>query len=368
MLTIDAGAGGGGLLRTALPLSIALGVPVRLLNVRVAAPERGLAWPHIRLLQELGRWTGSDAGDVRLGDTEVVFRPGASRPAGPAHLDLDDPARTFERRGIVVRRDYDRAKDVFPGGLPDEGGRSVRGYSACAPLMALLPLLGRPGASATVRGGTETAGAPFADAVRYALLPALAAQFGVRLSMSVVRRGCIGIGGGEVTAAAGPSSDPVPGPDPVPVPVSGTVALLYLFGDIGGDVAVRWRDGLPRRLPGELHTGVVRVPYPVRRVQQLFLLGGAWTRDVSMCDEEGLPLAAPQTYERVLSERRFTRHVSRFLLEQLLMWAAIRGEDACWTTERWTEHLEAVSTVVQAMCGRPVRHRPCRGAVEVRLG
>jgi RNA 3'-terminal phosphate cyclase len=228
--------------------------------------------------------------------------------------------------------------------------------------MALLPLLGRPGASAAVRGGTETAGAPFADAVRCALLPALAAQFGVRLSMSVVRRGCIGIGGGEVTAAAGPA----PGPDPVPV--SGTAALLYLFGDVGGDVAARWRDGLQRRLPGELHTGVVRVPYPVRRVQQLFLLGGAWTRDVSMCDEEGLPLAAPQTYEQVLSERRFTRHISRFLLEQLLMWAAMRGEDACWTTERWTEHLEAVSTVVQAMSGRPVSQRPCRGAVEVRIG
>jgi RNA 3'-terminal phosphate cyclase (ATP) len=367
MLTIDASAGGGGLLRTALPLSVALGVPVRLVNVRVAAPERGLAWPHVRLLQVLSGWTGSDAGAVRLGDTEVVFRPGRIRPAGPVRLDLDDPVRTFERRGIVVRRDYTTAKDVFPGGLPDQGGRSVRGYSVCAPLMSLLPLLPLmgPGASATIRGGTETAGAPFADAVRCALLPALTAQFGVRLTLSVARRGCIGIGGGEVTATAGPEADSRS--VPVPVPAGGTAALLYLFGDVGDDVAARWRDDLPRQLPDPLQSSTVRVAYPVPRVQQLFLLGGAWTRDVSVCSEEGLPLSGRQAYERVLSERRFTGHVSRFLLEQLLLWAAVRGEDACWTTERWTGHLDAVATVVRALSGRTVSHRPSGGAVEVRL-
>lgn len=365
MLTIDASAGGGGLLRTALPLSVALGVPVRLRNVRVAAPERGLAWPHVRLVQALSTWTDSDAGDVRLGDTEVVFRPGRIRPAGPVYLDLDDPTRTFERCHVVVRRDYSTAKDVFPGGLPDVGGRSIRGYSVCAPLMALLPLLPLmgPRASATIRGGTETAGAPFADAVRYALLPALTAQFGEWLAMSIPRRGCIGIGGGEVTATPGKAPDSAP----ALASATGTAALLYLFGNVGDDVAARWEDDLARHLPSPLHTRVFRVAYPVPRIQQLFLLGGEWIRDVSVCAEEGLPLSAEQVYERVLSERRFTGHISRFLLEQLLLWAAVRGEDACWTTERWTEHLDAVAMVVQAMTGRTVTSRHSGEAVEVLL-
>jgi len=365
MLTIDASAGGGGLMRTALPLSIALGVPIRLSNVRVAAPERGLAWPHVRLVQALSTWTDSDAGDVGLGDTEVDFRPGRISPAGPVRLDLDHPVHTFERRDVVVRRDYSNAKDIFPGGLPDVGGRSLRGYSVCAPLMTLLPLLPLmgPRASATIRGGTETAGAPFADAVQYALLPALAAQFSVRLAMSVARRGCIGIGGGEVTATL----EKVSGSTPTSAPTTGTAALLYLFGNVGDDVATRWRDDLARHLPSPLHTSVHRVAYPVPRIQQLFLLGGEWTRDVSVCAEEGLPLCDRQVYERVLSEHRFTRHVSRFLLEQLLLWAAVRGEDACWTTERWTEHLDAVAMVVQALTGRTVTSRRFGRVVEVLL-
>lgn len=363
MLTVDAGAGGGGLLRTALPLSVALGVPVRLRNVRVTAPERGLAWPHVRLIEALCAWTGSDAGRVRVGNTEVVFRPGPLHPSGPVCIDLDAPPYTFERRDITVRRDYDAAKDVFPGGLPDVDGRSVRGYSVCAPLIALLPLLPLmgPDAAVTVRGGTETGGAPFADAVRYALLPALAAQFGVDLKMSVARRGCIGIGGGEVTATAGT------GAAPTTVPAAGTAAMLYLFGRTGGDTAEQWREDLARWLPGPLSTEVVRVAYPVPRVQRLFLLGGGWTRDVSVCGEEGLPLAATQVRERVLAERARTGHVSRFLLEQMLLWAAIRGERAAWTTERWTEHLHAVALVIRALSGRTVTTQHTGDAVEAVL-
>ncbi|MDX3639700.1 RNA 3'-terminal phosphate cyclase [Streptomyces sp. MB09-02B] len=365
MLTIDAAAGGGGLLRTALPLSVALGVPVRLRNVRVTAPERGLAWPHVRLVEGLCGWTDSDAGDVRAGDTDLIFRPGGIRPVGNLRIDLDDPPRTFEHRDITLRRDYSGAKDVFPGGLPDVGGRSVRGYSVCAPLIALLPLLPLmgPRATVTVRGGTETGGAPFADAVRYALLPALAAQFKVGLAMSVDQRGCIGIGGGEVTAAA----EPAPVVLPTTPTCAGTTAFLYLFGAVRGNVPSRWRDGVRPWLPGPLRTEVVHVAYPVPRIQQLFLLGGGWPRDVSVCAEEGLPLAAPEVRERVLAEHRNTGHVSRFLLEQMLLWAAVRGERACWTTEHWTDHLRSVALVIRVLSGRTVITRRFSDTVEVTL-
>lgn len=357
---------GGGILRTALALAVSTDVAIRVFNIRREAREPGLGWPHLQLLDAVGRWTGAAVEGATWGSTEIRLRPGKTTPNGSCRLDLDDPARTFEVTDVVVQRHYDAVVDRFPGGVLNVGARGARGHSVVTPLMALLPLLATGAGDIDARGGTETPGAPFIDALDRALVPVLRREFGVDLRVEVVERGCFGIGGGAVRVGTG---------RPVEASaVDGCERTAYVFGE--PDVtweSVRSASALAdERIAEVLGAPVtvreIRIPYAVRRVHQLYTLGGPWPRDVSICAEEvDVRADAGAIASRVIGEARTPGLASRFVVEQLLLWAAVLGAGGCWRTERMTEHLAGVIDVVQQLSGRGVTSHDVSGGVEVTL-
>ncbi|HEX6884851.1 MAG TPA: RNA 3'-terminal phosphate cyclase, partial [Planctomycetota bacterium] len=81
LLTIDGrmGEGGGQVLRSALSLSVALGRPVRVVNVRAGRGKPGLLRQHLTALRAAAAISGGAFEGGELGSTEVVLRPGPVR-------------------------------------------------------------------------------------------------------------------------------------------------------------------------------------------------------------------------------------------------------------------------------------------------
>lgn len=369
-LQCSVGEGGGGILRAALPLSLFLKIPLRFTRFRAGRSEPGIGWPHKWLLDGICRWTGSHANPTDLGTTDFTFEPGALEVKENLTLDYDDLVTTFLDPEIVVVRRHLEASDHFLRPMNSVGGKAVRGHSVATPLICVLSMMihnqGQP-IIAEIAGGTETPGAPFVDALDRQFVTALNGM-GASLSLEVIRRGCIGGGGGAVRVYAGSRSNLA---SFVATPQSGVVtaveveAIFYVYGD--EDYFQRMCEAyaifviaLNRDLNVDVVVRPIFVPYFLPRYQQLFMIrNGSTVRDVSVCYEEidererhhfGLPLALA----RLRQELRHCHLQNRFTTEQLIpVVAAIPGASEFYT-ERITKHTESVIEVVKTVTGREV--------------
>lgn len=341
-INVDAavGGGGGGTVRAALVLAVSRGTPIMVSGIRVFAREPGLRWPHLALIHALANWTESNVSGAEFGSTTLVVEPGRL-PSGHVEIDLDDPSHTCRVDQIQVTRDPLNAYDAFLS--PISGShqqRAARGHSVVTPLLALLPLVEQSTtASATLRGGTETPGAPFVDAVRLGLLREMD-RLGAPLALDVLRRGCIGVGGGEVNLSRGRPESATSRSGELGVHV-----IRYTFGG----VASEWKShpsswSVP---PYAVHE--IGVPYPTPRTQILALLvGPTRCRDVSVCAEEIVSNGEREELlaARIAVERGFEPLVSRYVAEHLILWCAVKHLSLEFATERATPHLMALIKLV----------------------
>lgn len=176
MIVIDGrqGEGGGQVLRTSLGLAAALGVPVRVENIRAGRKKPGLLRQHLTSARAAAAVCGGGLVGGELGATTLELHPG-QLAAG-------------EHRFAV-------------------GSAG----SAMLVLQAVLPaLLAADGESVLVlEGGTHNPWAPPYDFVEATLAPVLA-RTGAQVEVELVRAGFYPAGGGEVCVRVTPPDTPTP--------------------------------------------------------------------------------------------------------------------------------------------------------------
>jgi len=163
------GEGGGQILRTAVALSCVTGKAVRIKKIRANRPKPGLAAQHLKGIEAAKIISGAEVEGLRLGSTEVIFRPGIVR-GGEYRIDIGTA-------GSVTL--------IFQ--------------------TILLPLLFADRESrVTVTGGTDVAWAPPVDYFKNVTLKALR-EMNAECQLQVLRRGYYPKGGGAVRLEVKPS-------------------------------------------------------------------------------------------------------------------------------------------------------------------
>jgi RNA 3'-terminal phosphate cyclase (ATP) len=163
------GEGGGQLLRSALALSLATGMPFRIARIRARRRKPGLLRQHLTCVEAATRLSQATTEGVELGSQEIRFAPGALR-GGQHEFSIGTAGSTL----LVAQ--------------------------------ALLPaLLVAPSPSRLVlSGGTHNPGAPPFEFFSQALLPLLA-RCGATVSARLVRHGFFPAGGGRVEIEVTPA-------------------------------------------------------------------------------------------------------------------------------------------------------------------
>lgn len=212
MLTIDGstGEGGGQILRSALALSMATGVPFRISNIRGGRPKPGMMRQHLVCVQAAATISGAEIAGATVGSKEVTFSPGAVR-AGTYH---------------------------FPIGTA--GGTMLV-------LQAILPaLLRAPSPSSiTVEGGTHNTHAPPFEFFERALVPLLN-RAGANVRARLERHGFYPAGGGRVVVEIEPAN-----PQPIEILERGAYTGARAIAIVSGltrSIAVRELEVLRARL------------------------------------------------------------------------------------------------------------------------
>ena len=171
-ITVDgaAGEGGGQLLRASLALSMALGRPFRMVNIRAKRPKPGLKRQHLTCLHAAQAICGAKITGDAINSLAISFVPGPVRP-GDHHFDIGS------------------------------------GGSCTLVLQAIVPPLLTASASSrlTVTGGTHVPHAPPFEFLRDTLFPWLK-KLGPRLAATMDRPGFMQVGGGSITVAIEPVS------------------------------------------------------------------------------------------------------------------------------------------------------------------
>lgn len=164
------GEGGGQLVRMAVAIAAATGVPVRIVNIRARRRVPGLAAQHAAAVNAVAALCDAQCEGAQLRSTTLSF---------------------FPRR-------------LHGGQFSIEVGTAG---SVALVLQALLPAAVASGQKvvAAIRGGTDVPAAPPVDYLRRVLLPVLAGM-GVQAELSIVRRGYYPRGGGEVLLDLQPAS------------------------------------------------------------------------------------------------------------------------------------------------------------------
>ncbi|WP_444943305.1 RNA 3'-terminal phosphate cyclase [Microbulbifer sp. ZKSA006] len=95
MIEIDGaqGEGGGQILRTSLTLSVCLGMPVRIKNIRAGRRKPGLLRQHLACLRAAKEISGAEVSGEQLGAAEITFAPGEVCP-GSYHFPIGSAGST----------------------------------------------------------------------------------------------------------------------------------------------------------------------------------------------------------------------------------------------------------------------------------
>ena len=176
VLTIDGrmGEGGGQVLRSALSLSVALGRPVRVTNVRGGRKKPGLLRQHLAALRAAATISNGVAEGGELGSSEVLLRPGPVR-AGSYEFPIGSAGSTL----LVLQT-------ILPPLLLAEGPSTI-----------------------VLEGGTHNPMAPPFEFLERSFLPQLA-KVGVEMELELHRPGFHPAGGGRVRAVISPLARPRP--------------------------------------------------------------------------------------------------------------------------------------------------------------
>lgn len=348
-MIIDGSEAGGGLLRAALPLSISQQISLEIVNFRSGRREPGLGWPHLAVLRALETGGIIELEGAEMGSTAMSIVP-AERIVEGSHVDvnLDDPDFTFLSSDIRTERDYHSVEDAFPAQeLINRGGRGVRGHAVSTPLLGLLPLT-LAGVKLSLSGGTETPGAPFVDALRSSTLRVVNSLFDLQMGVNVHSRGAFGVGGGRVSAGVGQNfiSSELEKPSFTTYWSNRTANS----GSIRAVASTKNIDRIRTMLPDViLRNELYDDTCPA--INQLLILpqtSDSFARDISLCAEEAIEqISDDALVTRVVNEQAHNGVVSRFHIEQVLLFSTILGRSGVWRTERITPHIQAVMRLIE---------------------
>lgn len=315
------GEGGGQVLRASLALSMALGTPFHISNIRANRPKPGLKRQHLSCVTAAREICGARVEGDFMGSTSISFAPGKVRPG-----------------------EYDFA--IGTGG------------SVCLVLQALLPpLLAAPAPSRlSVSGGTHVPYAPSFEFMSETLFPRLEAM-GPCISATMKRPGYMDVGGGKVSVAITPGDKFMPLQALEAAPHTGAEAIIYCHGipDVGEReakimLAPDYADlGLePQKLRFASKNNEATAPAGNGNAVILKLYQG---ESVTVLGEIGwrgrsAEVVARQACKRAMVFKRSGAPVERHLADQLLVPMALAG-GGTFVTEKMTPHTRTCLDVIE---------------------
>lgn len=171
MIMIDGslGEGGGQILRSSLTLSMVIGKPFTIENIRAGREKPGLMRQHLTAVKAAAAVCGAEISHAEIGSTRLVFEPG--RVAAGAHeFNIGSAGSTL----LVLQT-------------------------------VLLPLaLAGAHSRLVIQGGTHNLAAPPFEFIARSFLPLLE-RMGFRMAIQLIRPGFFPAGGGEIVVEIEPS-------------------------------------------------------------------------------------------------------------------------------------------------------------------
>jgi len=316
------GEGGGQILRTAVALSCVTGKAVRIKKIRANRPKPGLAAQHLKGIEAAKIISGAEVEGLRLGSTEVIFRPGIVR-GGEYRIDIGTA-------GSVTL--------IFQ--------------------TILLPLLFAERESrVTVTGGTDVAWAPPVDYFKNVTLKALR-EMNAECQLQVLRRGYYPKGGGAVRLEVKPSEmrgviferldEIVKGvshcqnlPEHVAVRQANSAREFLEERGIRAEIKIEVLNGL------STGSGIV--------LWNGYKGSSAFGEKGKRAEVVGLE-AAESLYMELKSEAAFDAH----LADQIMPFAAMADGRTEYTTSKVTMHQKSNAYVINSFLGEVVRFEGSR--------
>ena len=340
MIDASHGEGGGQVLRTALSLSVALGRPVALRQIRARRPRPGLQPQHLTVVRALAAISDAEVNGDALDSTEVTFVPRTLR-GGSYQFDIG----------------------------------AIRGSAGSVALLLqalLLPLsLAAQPSRLRLRGGTHVPWSPPVPYLAAVFLPALR-RIGVRADLTLHRWGWYPAGGGEVDVSVTPSSSwrSLHWARPTAPTLEGISAVSRLPRSIAERQQARVLDRL--RAAGLSATIALvedRTALGPGTLTLLTATGESALAGFSALGRRGVraETVADEAVDPLLAYLETGANVDDHLADQLIPFLAVADTPSAFTCPRLSSHLRTVAWVVERML--PVRvtldeGRPAR--VEVR--
>jgi len=189
MLVIDGsrGEGGGQVLRSALALSLCLGLPFKIINIRIRRPRPGLQPQHLAAVNAAAAISHARLQGAELHSTELHFAP-RQVESGNYKFDIGTAGST----SLVIQT-----------------------------ILPALTLSSHP-STLTLTGGTHNPMAPTYEYLHYAFLPLLR-RMGPGIQSRLIRPGFYPRGGGQVRVDV----QPVARLDPLQLPQRGQIIHQY---------------------------------------------------------------------------------------------------------------------------------------------
>ncbi len=320
MLTLDGsyGEGGGQILRTALSLSVALGVPVKLTGIRIRRPKPGLQPQHLTVARALATISDAEMAGDALDSTELAFMPRALR-------------------GGTYRFDV--------GAIKGSAGSVSLLFQAL-----LLPLtLASASSRLTLVGGTHVPWSPPIHYVTEVFLRALGG-IGVEASLVLKRWGWYPAGGGEVEATIAPARG-LGALVAAERPVIDSIAGLSAVSRLPRSIAERQRRRALERLSGAGVAADIRLEEvsPALGPGTLLFLAARGSGGAAALGRRGVPAesVADEAADLFLAYWRSGAAVDAHLADQIVPFLALARGASAFTCSTLTSHLRTVAWAVQ---------------------
>lgn len=308
------GEGGGQVLRASLALSMALGKPFQIKNIRSGRPKPGLKRQHLACILAASEICKANVTGGRMHSTELSFVPGSLNPGKYSF-------------------------DIGSGG------------SCTLVLQALMPplMFASEPSSLTITGGTHVPHAPPFEFLQQTLLPWLA-KLGPSFTANMDRAGFMQVGGGSIDleirpAAPGPLNEQKCGA------LEGIEALIYIcnldeniaareaqvirnsslnsFGLTDEDVSLETGGSMKEKPIGPGNAVLIKV----KRANGVTICSGIGQRGLAAGS------VARQAVRRTLAFIRSEVPVEAHLADQLIVPLALAGGGS-FLTEKPSEHLK----------------------------
>ena len=332
------GEGGGQILRTSVGLAAALGVPVRVTNIRSGRRVPGLRPQHVAAVRAAtGVCNGTLSGDT-VGSSEITLVPG---PLGGGRFEFDI-------------------------------GTAGSALLVCQTILPALMLTNADN-DVTVTGGTHNPQAPCFEYVRDVFM-VLASTANCQAYFELDRTGFYPAGGGRLRMAViGLGGRQAV--EPIRLASRGTLKYIEGISAAGGksshDVAERLARHMLARLAGAGHRPSIEQatvesdsPGSVAFLRAVFSRTVAGTMSVSGPDRFG-DVVADDAVDAMLAFIDSPGVVDARAADQLLPIAALCYDESHFVAERVTSHLRTNAAVIEQLTGRSVRIDPVEGGAAV---